>query len=538
MPAVHFLDPVNIAVACDRNYVMPLAATVASLHATLDPQRELVVHVLGSGLCRDTWRRLKDTLSEERVRWNCIDVPASVPGGGYRTRPWEHVSAVCYYRLLLPELLPPDLDRVLYLDGDLIVRADVGELFNLDMGEYALAAAVERDRRAHTAASSGGIRLYRELELAADQRQFNAGVLLVNLPSWRRARLAERAFDYVRQSGADLRWYEQEALNVVMRGDFLALEPRWNCAVGIDSTAEIEAAAILHYLSARKPWHWDYDPALAAPFFAALDRTPWSGWRPARPPNAALGQLVIRANKALKKRLHRYEAACCTRAARRRYRRAKPMRVPDTAPPPVVDACEIRLFLRLQGHEAGMVPMLDAWFEAGIDRAIVLVGADAVPAVPRMPERAGLVHIYVAPDGLGQEAQRHLLHRYGHPHWCVLGEAWEAIVEAEGQLVDLARLCAELDASGLEVQEGLTAEGEELRLTARDVRTNRIFTATARGSRPACSWETAPLTSRVVAIRYNGNMRLDREARLCGYARKSISRLRLRRMVFPEDTGS
>jgi lipopolysaccharide biosynthesis glycosyltransferase len=532
MPTPAATECVQVAVTSDRNYVMPLAAMLASLHAALDTRRLLVVHVLGSGFCPETWRSLREALPEERIRWNPIDVPDSVPGDDYRTRGWEHISAVCYYRLLLPELLPAKLEKVLYLDGDLIIRADIGELWDTDLGDFALAAVAERDRRAHTVASPGGIRLYRELGLEAEQRQFNTGVLLVNLPLWRRYRLAERAFDYIRQSGADLRWYEQEALNVVTRGEFRALEPRWNCAVGVDSPAEIEAASILHYLSAHKPWHWDYDPALAAPFFEALERTPWRGWRPERPRQATLRRLGARARKAVKKRLHGCESARRMCAARLRYRLARPapVRRQGSSPPPAAGGREIRLFLPVP-DEVESPPLLDAWFEAGIDRAFVLARGDKVSAVPEVPEgRAALVHFFTAPDAQADVALRRLLQRYGQSHWCVLGRPWEMMVDEEGSLLDLARFCAGLEASGLEVQEAAAHEGEEVRLTARDLRTNRIFAATARAARPERSWEPTPLTSRVVAVRYSGRILLDRGMRLCGNARKNGRLLRLRRM--------
>ena len=104
-------DPIHIAVTCDENYAMPLAAMLASLAANLDPHRQLVIHALGHDLPRQVWDRLTKSLPRERAQWNRIDVDAAgLRQEGFRTRAYEHISPVCYFRLLLPELLPVSVE--------------------------------------------------------------------------------------------------------------------------------------------------------------------------------------------------------------------------------------------------------------------------------------------------------------------------------------------------------------------------------------------------------------------------------------------
>ena len=107
------INPVHVAVTCDENYAMPLAAMLASLAANLDPDRRLVIHALGHDLKAPVWDRLTRSLPEGRAQWHRIDVDTTgLCREGFGTRAYDHISPVCYLRLLLPELLPGDVELV------------------------------------------------------------------------------------------------------------------------------------------------------------------------------------------------------------------------------------------------------------------------------------------------------------------------------------------------------------------------------------------------------------------------------------------
>jgi lipopolysaccharide biosynthesis glycosyltransferase len=119
-------DPIHVAVACDENYVIPLAAMLASLVAELDSQCELMIHVLGTDLSQKAWCKLQASLPASRIHWSCIELQSSLLTDlGFTSRPFEHISSVCFLRLLLPELLPSDVQKVLYLDGDMVIRKNI-----------------------------------------------------------------------------------------------------------------------------------------------------------------------------------------------------------------------------------------------------------------------------------------------------------------------------------------------------------------------------------------------------------------------------
>ncbi len=168
-----------------------------------------------------------------------------------------------WYRLFLPELLP-DVERVLYLDADLIVLEPVAPLWDIDFGDNLLAAVsnVLEPRYADRP---------RELGIPDSQGYFNAGVLLFNLDLMRRERSSQELQEYAREHAGQLLWRDQDALNVVLGPRRVPLHPRWNCmnimaelgwgedVFGAEALAQARSdPAIRHFEGPglNKPWHY------------------------------------------------------------------------------------------------------------------------------------------------------------------------------------------------------------------------------------------------------------------------------------------
>ena len=87
-----------------------------------------------------------------------------------------------FYKLLIPQILPPDIDKAIYLDADIIVNMDIRMLYRINIGLAPLAAVTEL---------SNGVERFRicSEKILAKEDYFNSGVLLMNL---KRLRLEEK----------------------------------------------------------------------------------------------------------------------------------------------------------------------------------------------------------------------------------------------------------------------------------------------------------------------------------------------------------
>ncbi len=279
--------PIEVAMCVDDGFVMPLAVTLASLDEVVGRSaRPVRVWVVQPGLAERTKARIVQGLSALEVRWCDVD-EASVAGAYFPA----HLSTATLYRLRLGELLPASVSRVIYLDADTIVCDDLAPLYDTDLGGSGLGAVV--DSSSPWCAGYWGP-AWRELGLRPESAYFNAGVLLIDLAAWRATRVGERSLDLLRRSRP--RWADQDALNVLYETLWRELPRRWNVQTadytGVSPSwavarAETELAlkepAIIHYHGVDKPWlHTTAHPA-AGQWLATLDRTAWSGWRPAPP---------------------------------------------------------------------------------------------------------------------------------------------------------------------------------------------------------------------------------------------------------------
>jgi len=319
-------DHPHVVCCADEAYARPLAAMVRSL---LDRRegRPLTVYVVDAGLRAKTRARLERSWPELHVTWIAPRLArlAKAPVSG-------HASPANYVRLLMEDLLPPEVTRVLYLDVDLVALDDIEALWQLPLGDAAVLAAQDvaapwidgdlapnADLARPHAGTMDPIRNYRALGLDGRAKYFNTGVMLIALDLWRREGLGARFLDCLVRHREHVRFWDQYPLNVVLAGRWGELHPRWNAQIQVHAyptwrespydeatwTEVTRHPCILHYAAPVKPW----DHAWARPggeaFFRHLDRTDWAGWRPRRP---LLGWTRFRWARSLRKRTRRLAA--------------------------------------------------------------------------------------------------------------------------------------------------------------------------------------------------------------------------------------
>ncbi len=97
-----------------------------------------------------------------------------------------------FYRFLIQSVMP-DYDKVLYLDGDIVIQGDVAELYDTDVRGKMLGAVLDVDFASQINGFAPGMMKYavKTLKLEDPYRYFQAGVLLLNLTEMRKAHTQE-----------------------------------------------------------------------------------------------------------------------------------------------------------------------------------------------------------------------------------------------------------------------------------------------------------------------------------------------------------
>jgi len=271
----------TVVYAANEAYVIPLAASLIGLVDSFGIRGDLVI--IDTGITKKSRARLASCLpgtwavSFPRLPSAWTD-PLPSPG---------RFSRAAYGRFFVHELAH-GADRVIYLDADTLPVQPIHELAQMNLNG-AVAAAVRDDYISTLGSPEGPAE--RDPGLNPSLPYFNSGVLVIDLAGWRRARIVERATRWLARFRRGTELVDQDALNVALRGNWHELPAVWNVGwgwyepercTGVFETIP-EDARILHYTTEDKPWvqpgtvpYW-----ARKPFFNALDRTPWAGWRPA-----------------------------------------------------------------------------------------------------------------------------------------------------------------------------------------------------------------------------------------------------------------
>jgi lipopolysaccharide biosynthesis glycosyltransferase len=269
--------------ACDEGYAMPLATTMRSVVESNASHWPIDMYVLSDGVSQPARELVEQSLppGAANIRWVTVDL------GGYDgfSTP-THISRTTYARLVIPRVLPEALDRVLYLDADLLVLDDLEKVCGLPMDGVLVGAVLD---------TVDGILKRGEPGWEAVPRvagYFNAGVLLINLAAWRRERVAEQAMEYLGRN-PDCVFCDQDPLNVICDRRWKALDARWNypCFMSgaITDLPADKRPGIAHFLTRRKPWDPRYRSPNAAIFDSFRRRT-----RFARTPTERVRDAVVR----------------------------------------------------------------------------------------------------------------------------------------------------------------------------------------------------------------------------------------------------
>jgi len=245
---------ITVLCAINRTYEMPFAVMVRSLLDNLESGWKVRLFVISNDITEESKNKILESLDLNKINIEWLRMSDSLFEKLDKLAKYEYFGVEVYWRLLVTDLLPEDIKKVLYLDSDILVTDSISDLWKVNLGNYP-AAAVPR---------------YPEF--------FNCGVLLINLAKWRESDIGWQAIKYIEKKRESITWRVQDALNFVLKYKWIELDKKWN--IGAYSVDESIPKGIIHFWCDRKPWQVIYkDCPLKKEFFRYLDKTSWKGLR-------------------------------------------------------------------------------------------------------------------------------------------------------------------------------------------------------------------------------------------------------------------
>lgn len=277
-------EKIHIAACFDHGFVMPTGVMIFSVCVN-NPDVNIDFHlVVDESVTVGDRTDLTETVSAfDGMRVLFYDVNSQ-----QCTRfPLHMLPSSTYYRLFLSEILPETIDKVLYLDGDCVVRHTLLPLWKTSLEGYALGAAVE--------ATESIAFVYERLRYPSEYGYFNAGVLLINLVFWRQQNVVSTFVSFIETHTEAIRWDDQDVLNAVFYDKKIAIpieynlhtgclleKPRWKSWDCKDDVIKvIKDPVIVHFTFRNKPWetYARYPHPFTNSFLKYQNQTKWKRCR-------------------------------------------------------------------------------------------------------------------------------------------------------------------------------------------------------------------------------------------------------------------
>ena len=296
------LKDMHIVLASDNNYAPFVSVAIVSLLRTNPDVEALHMHLLANGVSEDTLQKIQEIPGRERLHMHTYDISnlremlqVDVP---------DTIAMSAYARLFMADILPDDIDKVLYLDCDVVAVASLKELWQTDMEEMWVAGVLDVLYSDEPKTAVG---------MQADEPYLNSGILLINLKAWREEGMTQRFLDFLLSHNGNVYHHDQGIINGVCRGKKIVVHPRYNMTSSLFShpcsyvqrhitpfytEQEMHEGraepALVHFTEGfyNRPWKHHCNHPMKQLFFDNLRLTQWAGM-PLQPDTRALVVKVI-----------------------------------------------------------------------------------------------------------------------------------------------------------------------------------------------------------------------------------------------------
>lgn len=127
----------HIVSSTDDNYAQHLGMTLSSLLENTSSPEDIVISIIDGGISREKKQLLKETAAIHGAPLDFLTVNVEIYKGAIASR---HISKAAYYRISIPEMMDPAIERTLYVDCDMLILDDVKKLFDIEMEGNIIAA--------------------------------------------------------------------------------------------------------------------------------------------------------------------------------------------------------------------------------------------------------------------------------------------------------------------------------------------------------------------------------------------------------------
>lgn len=267
---------INICFSCDNNYVQHLGVTIASILKNSGVDDDYNFYIMDGGISEKNKLKLQKLKTIRDFSINYTEINNNDFKACPMTNYVNYITLPTYYRFKIPSFFK-DVDKILYMDCDMVVLGDIAQIYKTDINDYYVAAVPEVYNNHHK----------ERLEFDKDEYYFNAGLLLINNKKWREDNIEQKLFDYALNPKHKIVYQDQDILNEVLKEHIFYLDLKWNLqhdAIFYKDSyiyhekqriKAVENPEIIHFTHRLKPWFIECQNPYQKAYLKYLKITPW-----------------------------------------------------------------------------------------------------------------------------------------------------------------------------------------------------------------------------------------------------------------------
>lgn len=284
------MNKINIVLATDKNYAQHAAVAITSILCNTAHPSNIHFYIIDDNIDDDNKNKLQYTVRKFNSNINFVNISENSLNQVFVS---GSITRAAYFRLTIPNILPKSVNKVIYLDCDLIVLGDIINLWNLDMCQKPIAATADfgilsSNNKCHEKKVN--------LNWKKEYSYFNSGVLLINVMLWRKNNYANKLIELVQTH--KFRHHDQDALNYLFMNNWTPIPLYWNVIPPVfnmnlsiiknkkmrqNALNALNHISIIHYAGGYKPWEYQIYEGFNEKYYEYLGKTEYKNAKMPQP---------------------------------------------------------------------------------------------------------------------------------------------------------------------------------------------------------------------------------------------------------------
>lgn len=253
-PLQSLAENINVAFTIDNNYPIFTLLVINSILQNNNSDSNYTFYIVEDNLSSKNKTKMQEYVTKRNQNIEFINIDTKIiDDGNFFFGFSNRITPIAMARILLPKILPQNVHRVIYIDGDTLVLEDLKTLFEFDLKGKPFGMGVN-------------ITAYDEVSnFKINGNYYNSGVILMDLDKCRKDAVSDKLLNFVKEHKKlflysddfqdAFRYPDQDLINIVMDGNIEEIPRKWNNQhIYGTSIEDISCKGIAHYIGAEKPW--------------------------------------------------------------------------------------------------------------------------------------------------------------------------------------------------------------------------------------------------------------------------------------------